>query len=75
VLRGYYRVKNTPTALLEEHGRPAEEAAVYDILGLSAVLFRHVASGADSQGTQIVEQSKEWFDSLWDTIATDSSEI
>jgi len=61
---GYYPVVEH-TVTIEKKRVP-----IYDPMGKDAVLFHHVAEGdPDSIGTQYVEQSARWFDSVWNTIA------
>jgi DNA-binding transcriptional regulator YhcF (GntR family) len=69
VLEGDYRITKR-SMRLEETGETTE---VYDVLGLGALLFRHVRDEGDeeSEGSLKVEESKLWFDSYWDSIATD----
>jgi len=46
--------------------------SMYDLMGKDAILFHHSASDDDtSTGTQYVEQSRLWFDSMWNTVARD----
>ncbi len=47
-----------------------EPHAVYDLVGKDAILFHHAAtSDVDAMGTQYVEQARQWFDSMWSTVA------
>ncbi|MBE1466665.1 hypothetical protein [Kibdelosporangium phytohabitans] len=47
-----------------------ESQAIYDIMGKDAILFHHSISDDDtSTGSQYVEQSRMWFDSMWTTVA------
>ncbi|WP_216211801.1 GntR family transcriptional regulator [Amycolatopsis aidingensis] len=49
-----------------------ETQAMYDLMGKDAILFHHSANDDDaSTGSQYVEQSKTWFDSMWNSIAKD----
>ena len=49
-----------------------ETQAIYDLMGKDAILFHHSANDDDtSTGSQYVQQSKTWFDSLWTNIAQD----
>ncbi|WP_281258424.1 hypothetical protein [Nocardioides gansuensis] len=42
-------------------------------MGKDSVLFQHIDDGdPDSTGSQFVAQTRAWFDSIWDTIATPS---
>ncbi|MGH3845893.1 MAG: GntR family transcriptional regulator, partial [Pseudonocardiaceae bacterium] len=46
--------------------------AIYDIMGKDAILFHHSITDDDtSTGSQYVEQARTWYDSVWDTIATE----
>jgi DNA-binding transcriptional regulator YhcF (GntR family) len=50
------------------------ERAIYDVLGKDAVLFHHAVSDDDASiGSQYVQQAREWFDSVWTSIAQDFS--
>jgi hypothetical protein len=43
---------------------------VYDLMGKDTTLFHHAATNdPDSMGTQYVQQARQWFDSIWDTVA------
>lgn len=66
---GYYPVAPN-TVLLGK-----EKAEIYDLLGRDTTLF-HQAKDEDSEstGSQYVAQSQMWFDSVWSTIAKESSE-
>jgi DNA-binding transcriptional regulator YhcF (GntR family) len=47
-----------------------EPLAIYDLMGKDSTLFHFAANDDDtSVGTQFVESSRAWFDSLWNTIA------
>ncbi|NES29886.1 GntR family transcriptional regulator [Micromonospora terminaliae] len=47
-----------------------EPTAIYDLMGKDVPLFHYAVSDDDtSHGTQFVEASRQWFDSLWSTIA------
>lgn len=49
-----------------------ETQAIYDLMGKDAILFHHSANDDDtSTGSQYVEQARTWFDSLWNSVATD----
>lgn len=63
VLAGHYRVF---PRRVELHRDPME---IYDVLGLDGMLFRHTAVPGDQVTDSYVQQTQEWFDSLWDTIA------
>jgi DNA-binding transcriptional regulator YhcF (GntR family) len=47
-----------------------EPTAIYDLLGKDVPLFHYAVTDDDaSHGTQYVEASRQWFDSVWSTIA------
>lgn len=47
-----------------------EPMAIYDLMGKDVPLFHYAVSDDEtSHGTQFVEASKTWFDSVWGTIA------
>ncbi|MEV6816126.1 winged helix-turn-helix domain-containing protein [Micromonospora sp. NPDC051296] len=47
-----------------------EPTAIYDLMGKDVPLFHYaVTDDGTSHGTQFVEASRQWFDSLWTTIA------
>ena len=47
-----------------------EEKEFFDITGKDTTLFHHSAGPDDaSLGSQYVQQSQRWFDSIWDSIA------
>lgn len=71
VLKGYYRVAKFPIPLPKRGGGGREDVAVYDVRGLDATLFRHVAMRPGEQGAMIVEETRAWFNSLWTTIAVE----
>jgi DNA-binding transcriptional regulator YhcF (GntR family) len=46
--------------------------AIYDVMGKDAILFHHSITDDDtSTGSQYVEQARTWYDSVWNTIATE----
>ena len=46
--------------------------AIYDIMGKDAILFHHSINDDDtSTGSQYVDQARTWYDSVWNTIATE----
>jgi hypothetical protein len=50
----------------------SEPCAIYDVMGKDAILFHHSITDDDtSTGSQDVEQARTWFDSVWNTIATE----
>lgn len=63
VLAGHYQVLSRRVELSRD---PME---IYDVLGLDGMLFRHTAVPGDQVTEAYVQQTKLWFDSLWDTIA------
>jgi DNA-binding transcriptional regulator YhcF (GntR family) len=55
-----------------EHAVPikGQPTAIYDLMGKDVPLFHYAVSDDDaSHGTQFVESSKAWFDSMWNTIS------
>jgi DNA-binding transcriptional regulator YhcF (GntR family) len=51
-----------------------EAHSVYDLMGKDTTLFHHAAtSDADAMGTQYVQQARQWFDSMWETIARETT--
>ena len=47
-----------------------EPTAIYDLMGKDVPLFHYAVSDDEaSHGTQFVESSRVWFDSVWSTIA------
>jgi hypothetical protein len=48
-----------------------EKLPIYDVLGLEAKLFHHSSADAevDPMSAVYVEETTEWFESLWSTIA------
>lgn len=66
-LIGYYQVVKN-----EEAAFRGEQLALYDVLGLTAKLFRSARGpeARDEQEATFVTESQQFFDSLWDTIAT-----
>ncbi|MBQ1162699.1 GntR family transcriptional regulator, partial [Streptomyces sp. A73] len=65
-LIGYYQVVKNEEAAFE-----GEQLALYDVLGLTAKLFRSTRGpqARDEQESSFVEESQQFFDSLWTTIA------
>lgn len=63
VLAGHYRVLPRRVELYRD---PME---IYDMLGLDGMLFRHTAVAGDQVTEAFVQQTQQWFDSLWETIA------
>lgn len=47
-----------------------EPMAIYDLMGKDVPLFHYAVTDDDtSHGTQFVEAARQWFDSVWSTIA------
>ncbi|MGL5810360.1 MAG: GntR family transcriptional regulator [Nocardioides sp.] len=47
-----------------------QRVATFDPMGKDAVLFQHTDDGdPDSTESQFVQQTRAWFESIWDTIA------
>jgi DNA-binding transcriptional regulator YhcF (GntR family) len=64
VFFGYYPVQKHTLKL------DGAETAIWDLMGKDAVLFHHTADVDDeSIATQYVQQSRMWFESIWDTVA------
>lgn len=48
----------------------SKPTAIYDVLGKDVPLFQFATSDeTESMSSQYVEQTRRWFDSVWDTIA------
>jgi len=63
---GFYPVREHVISL---GGAPR---AIYDLMGKDAILFHHSVTDDDtSTGSQYVEQAREWFDSMWNTVSTE----
>lgn len=61
---GYYPVQKHDVPL------DGERTAVWDLMGKDAVLFHHTAdTDPESLASQYVSQSRDWFDSLWNSVA------
>ncbi|OLT10147.1 GntR family transcriptional regulator [Pseudonocardia sp. CNS-139] len=66
VFFGFYPVREHVLSL------GGEPQAIYDLMGKDTILFHHSMSDDDtSTGSQYVEQSRMWFDSVWNTISTE----
>ncbi|SCK50408.1 transcriptional regulator, GntR family [Streptomyces sp. WMMB 714] len=65
-LTGYYHV------VPGEVSYQGETLQIFDVLGFETTLFRSTAGPGshDRQEIAFVQNSKDWFDSLWETIAT-----
>lgn len=64
-LTGFYRVMKRDVWFGKE------KLPIYDVLGLEAKLFHHSSADAevDPMSAVYVEETTEWFESLWSTIA------
>ncbi|GAA2476717.1 GntR family transcriptional regulator [Streptomyces thermolineatus] len=61
---GYYPLRER-TLIID-----GETRTLYDVKGKDTTLFHHTAGPDDaSTGSQQVQQSQEWFNSVWNTIA------
>jgi DNA-binding transcriptional regulator YhcF (GntR family) len=61
---GFYPVAKHTVSL---NGEPVP---VYDLMGKDATLFHYAADDdGGSMGSQYVEQAREWFDTLWNTVS------
>jgi len=66
VFFGYYPVREHKVTL------DGEETAMWDLMGKDAILFQHSAEAdGESMASQYVQQSRMWFDSVWNTVARD----
>lgn len=64
VFYGFYPVVERTVAI------KGEPTAIYDLMGKDVPLFHYAITDDDtSHGTQFVEASRQWFDSMWSTIA------
>lgn len=64
VFFGFYPVVERVVAI------KGEPMAIYDLMGKDVPLFHYAVTDDDtSHGTQFVEASRQWFDSVWSTIA------
>jgi DNA-binding transcriptional regulator YhcF (GntR family) len=62
-LRGWYRVHRSRVLVPQQSGPGMEELEIFDFMGLDAALIH--------QRPQAAAESREWFESLWSTIAVD----
>jgi DNA-binding transcriptional regulator YhcF (GntR family) len=63
---GFYPVREHVLSL------GGEPQAIYDLMGKDAILFQHSATDDDrSTGSQYVDQARQWFESIWNTISTE----
>ena len=61
---GFYPVREHVLSL------DGEPQAIYVLMGKDTILFQHSANDDDSStGSQYVDQSLEWFNSIWETIS------
>jgi DNA-binding transcriptional regulator YhcF (GntR family) len=68
VFFGFYPVREHKLTI------KGEPHAVYDLVGKDTVLFHHAATNdGDAMGTQYVQQAREWFDSMWNTVARETA--
>ena len=64
VFYGFYPVVERTVSI------KGEPMAIYDLMGKDVPLFHYAVTDDDaSHGTQFVEASRQWFDSMWSTIA------
>jgi len=64
VFYGFYPVVERTVSI------KGEPMAIYDLMGKDVPLFHYAVTDDDaSHGTQYVEASRQWFDSVWSTIA------
>ncbi|MER5457020.1 winged helix-turn-helix domain-containing protein [Micromonospora sp. NPDC002389] len=64
VFYGFYPVTERTVSI------KGESMAIYDLMGKDVPLFHYAVTDDDtSHGTQFVEASRQWFDSVWSTIA------
>lgn len=64
VFFGFYPVVERTVAI------KGEPTAIYDLMGKDVPLFHYAVSDDEtSHGTQYVDASRQWFDSVWSTIA------
>lgn len=65
VFFGYYPVMRHDVRI------DGKKRTIFDPMGKDAVLFQHTDDGdPDSTGSQFVAQTRQWFDSIWNSIAT-----
>ncbi|MGW0501813.1 GntR family transcriptional regulator [Micromonospora sp. NPDC003241] len=64
VFYGFYPVTERSVSI------KGESMSIYDLMGKDVPLFHYAVTDDDtSHGTQFVEASRQWFDSVWSTIA------
>ena len=64
VFYGFYPVVERTVSI------KGEPTAIYDLMGKDVPLFHYAVTDDDaSHGTQFVQASRQWFDSMWSTIA------
>ncbi|TCP57283.1 regulatory GntR family protein [Tamaricihabitans halophyticus] len=62
---GYYPVREHVVSYTSGNTQ-----AIYDLMGKDTILFHHSINDDDtSTGSQYVEQSRMWFDSMWTNVA------
>ena len=66
VFFGFYPVREHMVTI---NGVPRQ---IYDVLGKDTVLFHHrMAEDGAAMSSRYVQQAREWFDSLWESVARD----
>jgi DNA-binding transcriptional regulator YhcF (GntR family) len=61
---GFYPVVKHAVAIA------GDEVPIYDPMGKDAVMFHHAQSDDDTSiSSQYIEQARQWFESMWNTIA------
>jgi DNA-binding transcriptional regulator YhcF (GntR family) len=70
VFYGFYPIVERTVTL------DGESATIYDLMGKDAILFEFSSTDEDetSNGPQYVEEAKQWFDSVWSTVAQEYSQ-
>jgi hypothetical protein len=49
-----------------------EKVSIFDPMGKDAVLFNHIDDGdPESIESTFVTQTRQWFDSVWNSVATE----
>jgi hypothetical protein len=48
-----------------------EPVAIYDLLGKDVPLFHYATDAADERDTRYVDAARQWFESVWSTVAHD----
>lgn len=72
ILNGSEALMGFYTAVQDQVTYQGEEMDIIDVLGFESPLFRfsRAADGDDPQDVAFVERSQQWFDALWESIAT-----